>query len=78
MYWYRLQIYIYIYIYIHIRKYYPVVAKQRLGKKEKENLPKADIQMLGINIIAAKDTLTTVEELLGASFSMRAVSYLGK
>jgi hypothetical protein len=55
---------------------YALVARQRLGKKENLNIPAT--QMLSMNVTAAKDTHTTMEELLDASFSMRAVSNQGK
>jgi hypothetical protein len=42
--------------------YPPIVSRQRLGK----------------NVTAAMNTHATIAELLGASFSMRSVSYQGK
>jgi hypothetical protein len=42
--------------------YPPIVAKQRLGK----------------NVTAATNTHATIEELLGASFSVGSMSYEGK
>jgi hypothetical protein len=51
----------------------PIVARQRLGK----NSPVAR-HRLGRNVTVVTNTHATIEELLGASFSMWPVSYQGK
>jgi hypothetical protein len=51
-----------------------VVARQRLGK----NHPIVVRQGLGRNVTAVTNTHATIEELLGASFSIWPVSYHGK
>jgi hypothetical protein len=54
---------------------YPlIVARQRPGN----NPPIVARQRLGKNVTVATNTHATLEELLGASFSMRSVSYQGK
>jgi hypothetical protein len=55
--------------------YSPVLARQRLGKK---NPPIVAKQRLGRNVTAVTDTQATIEELLDASFSMWPVSYQEK
>jgi hypothetical protein len=52
----------------------PIVAWQRLGK----NHLIVARQRLGRNVTAVTNTLTTIEKLLDASFSMWPVSYQGK
>jgi hypothetical protein len=49
---------------------YPLVARQRFGK----NSPIAAMQMLSKNVTAAKKTYATMEEFLGASFSVQTVT----
>jgi hypothetical protein len=47
---------------LYVYEYTPIVARQRLGK----------------NVTAATNTQASIEELLDASFSIRAVSYQRK
>jgi hypothetical protein len=52
-----------------------IVARQRLGKN---NLLIVATQRLDRNVIAARNTHATIEEMLDASFTMWPVSYQGK
>jgi hypothetical protein len=54
--------------------YPPIVARERLSKDP----PVVARQRLGSNVKAVTNTHATIEELLGASFSMWPVSYQGK
>jgi hypothetical protein len=75
-----------VYVRVCVSVYPPIVARQRLGKSHLivarqrlcKNPPIVARQRLGRNVIAVTNTHATIEELLGASFSMWPVSNQGK